>query len=189
LREKGNIKKTGFPNFWGREINKNKVSMELKEYVYNQYFSRDTLWVYCDMSMNLKGGGMSVACSYVTNCQITVKQQYVYPPADSSHKSIFGELRAVIFALTHFEKYMLNATNIVIFSDINTIEDLMNNVAIFKKNPSLLKQQSEMQQLYRKAIAKHPEKKIIVQYLTSNHKAFNPFYRSAHNAARELLTR
>ncbi|MQR94192.1 hypothetical protein [Fictibacillus phosphorivorans] len=185
MKEKGSVKKAGFPVFWAKH--EKNVPEKLKEMIYHQYFSRDILYIYCDMSMIVNYSTMTIACSYVSNGNVQVKQQYVYPPQDSINKNIYGEIKAVIFALTHFEKYIGNCTNVIIYSDVKAIEAFLKKDSSFKKGTSLLKLQNEMLLIYERARSKHPQKTITIQYLIPEQKTFNPFYRSAHNAAKNLL--
>jgi hypothetical protein len=190
LNIKGNIKKVGNQVFWHKKYI-NNVPDEMKEMIYQQFFCDDSIYIYCDMSMNNDRNIMSVACSYVSNGKVIVKHQLVYPPQDCLNKNIFGEIKAIIFALTNFEKYMDEKTaeikKIVILSDINFVEDLLLHEPYFRKNSSLNKIQSDMKLLYRKMQNKYPNKDISIKYLQQNQKSYNPFYKSAHNAAKSLL--
>ncbi|PLR91660.1 hypothetical protein [Bacillus sp. T33-2] len=184
MRFKGNSKRVEKPNFWPKYSQ--NVPIELKDMVYQQYFCEDSLFIYCDMSMNNQSHLMSVACCYVHSGKVQVKQQLVYPPSDCVNKNIFGEFKAIIFALTHFEKYAASCKNVIIYSDIRQIEEYLNRDTKFKKNPSLIKIQSELISLYVGKKQRFPHKSITVQYLPHDHKAFNPFFKAAHNGAKRL---
>lgn len=187
---KGNTRRAGNQVFWHKKYI-NNVPDEMKEMVYQQFYCRDSLYIYCDMSMNTDRNIMSVACSYVSNGTVVVKHQLVYPPKDCINKNIFGEIKSIIFALTNFEKYMGRnideIKSIVILSDINFIEDLLLQEPYFRKNSSLNNIQTEMKLLFRKMQNKYPIKNISIKYLQQDQKSFNPFYKSAHNAAKSLL--
>jgi hypothetical protein len=187
---KGNTKRAGNQVFWHKKYIDN-VPDDMKEMVYQQCFCHDSLYIYCDMSMDVDRKMMSVACSYVSNGKVIVKHQLVYPPHDCLNRNIFGEIKAIIFALTHFEKYMDEKTtgikNVVVLSDINFVEELLLHKPYFRKNSSLNKIQSDMKLLYRKMQIKYPSKNISIKYLQKGQKSYNPFYKSAHNAAKSLL--
>jgi hypothetical protein len=50
-------------NFW--PMNAEKVTTIVKEIIFSQYYSKDTLYVYFDMSIKPGYSTMSVECSYV----------------------------------------------------------------------------------------------------------------------------
>lgn len=188
MKSKGNIKRVSKPKFWRK--GEEKVPSELKEMVYEQYYSRDTLYVYCDSSCSKVNGEMAVACTYLHNGSVIVKQQLVYAPKDVIGKNIYGELRAVIFALTHFSKYLERIyDNVKIFSDVDDIEKLLSNQIVFKHNVSLRKLHSELITLYEIKKREHPQLDIEIKYLPLYYKKHNPFMKSAHNASRKLLRR
>ncbi|MFZ0579491.1 MAG: hypothetical protein WAM41_18480, partial [Psychrobacillus psychrotolerans] len=69
MKVKGTIKNAGNkPNFWGKY--EKTTPQNIKEIIYNQYYSLDTLYVYCDCSMQLENNIMSIACSYIQNGSI-----------------------------------------------------------------------------------------------------------------------
>ena len=185
IRQKGNTKRAGKPNFWG-EYAKN-VPKELMEMVYSQYYSHDTLTVYCDGSS--KGSLMAAACSYVQNTSIIVRQQLVYPPKVCIGKNMYSELQAIIFGLTHYEKYRQDGCRQVIFySDVNGIDNLLAYESTFRKSQELRALQMEMMQTYytKKEQSHIP---ITVKYLPVDQKKYNPLARSSHNGANKLLSR
>ncbi|WP_349409378.1 hypothetical protein [Pseudalkalibacillus sp. SCS-8] len=184
MKPKGNLKRMKKPDFWPKYGA--KVPSKIKEQIYQQYYSRDTLYVYCDMSMLAGNSSMAVACSYVSNASVIVKRQFVYPLKDSLMVNLYGELKAVTFALTHFEKYIGFNQNVVIYSDVNYIDEVIKEGMNFKKRPSLRKAQEELSVLYKTQQRNHPGL-ITVEYLPSDLKSFNPFYKSAHNAAKKMF--
>jgi hypothetical protein len=187
VKHKGSPKQVNPPNFWSRY--ESQVSDELKNMIEEQYVSFD-LYIYCDCSVNVELRQMSCACSYVGNRRVIVKQQYVYPPPDCIDKPIYGEFKALIFGLTHFDKYMMNSCKSVIFySDINTIEGFLHNSITFKRNASLKKLQTELIILYQKIKNKYPDLTIHIKYLLKEEKVYNPFHRASHNAANRMLNK
>lgn len=185
LKAKGNVKRVTKPNFWGKY--ESKVPAKTKEFVYQHYYSLDTLSVYCDMSMGEDKSVMAVACSYVSCGQIIVKCQFVYPTRENIRKNIFGELKAVIFALKSLEKYIRDYPNVIIYSDIAEIENYLNQTTTFtKKNKILVDLQKEMSLLYGQLCQQFKNTNIKIQYL-GEFKAHNPFHKSAHNAAKKML--
>ncbi|PKC52179.1 hypothetical protein RhiirA1_482105 [Rhizophagus irregularis] len=48
MKTKGSQKHVGDLNFWGKY--REQISKELTEFVYEQYLSSDTLYIYCDSS-------------------------------------------------------------------------------------------------------------------------------------------
>ncbi|MFT9494594.1 MULTISPECIES: hypothetical protein [Bacillota] len=185
MKPKGNSKYVGKPKFWPK--NEDKVPSEIKEMIFQQYYSRDTLFIYCDMSMKHNYPTMAVACSYIKDSLVQVKQQYVHPPRESVSKNIYGELKAILFALTHFEKYIGDCSTIIFYSDVRDIEKFLTKEIVFKKNDSLSQLQEEIHLMFRKIKNKHTNKNITVCYLSHELRKYNPFYKSAHNAAKRML--
>lgn len=189
MRQKGSPKPVNPPNFWRKE-NENQVSDELKRMIHEQYLSHDSLYVYCDCSVNTNLMQMSVACSYVCSGRVIVKQQYVYPPQDCIDKPMYGELKSIVFGLTHYEKYLMpGCKKVIFFSDVDDIQRILHNEVPFKRNTSLQKVKSELILLYQKMKKKNPNLTIDVRYLSTEEKIFNPFHRSSHNAAKKMLRR
>ncbi|WP_442598114.1 hypothetical protein [Neobacillus sp. D3-1R] len=187
MKAKGNTKRLIKTNFW--EGYEEKVPKELKEMIFEQYLSNDTLFIYCDASGKLHCQEMSVACSYVQGASVIVKQKFVYLPTDCINKNIYGEMQSIFFTLIHFTKYMMpGCKSVIIFSDVNEIENILNNQKKFE-NLSLRKAQSELILLYHKAKKQNPNISIEIKYLPTEQKLYNPFYRASHNAAYDMLHR
>jgi hypothetical protein len=186
VRAKGSSKRVVKPNFWkGYE---DKVPIELKELVYEQYLSQD-LFVYCDASQKRDYTQQSIACTYVQNTSIVVKQRFVYLPRDCINQIFYGEMEAVMFALKHFSKNMMaSCKNVIIFSDILTIEQLITGEATFK-NPSLKKLQKEMVFFYQIVKKQYPNLCIEIKHLCPLNKKYNPFHNASHNAAYSMFRR
>jgi hypothetical protein len=182
---KGEPKRVTPVNFWPR--NAEKVPSIVKELIFSQYYSKDTMYVYCDMSMKPGFSTMSVACSYVKEGSVLIKHKYVHPPKESYDKNIYGELKAIIFALSHFEKYIGKCTSMILYSDVNEIERIVSREITFKHNFSLKEVQNELILLYKKIISQYPGKVIRISYLPEVLRKYNPFHKSAHNAAKKLL--
>lgn len=184
--KKGNLKRVTKPRFWGER--ESQISEELKEMIFEQYLSYDSLACYCDCSVSRDLSQMACACTYVGNGSIIVKQQYAYPPKDCVDKPIYGELKALIFALTNFEKYMMpGCEKVTFYSDVDDIEGFLHNKITFKRNASLKKLQSELILLYQRIQKMHPNIRIDVRYLQPFEKVNNPFHRSSHNAVKRML--
>ncbi|SOC08289.1 hypothetical protein SAMN05880501_10554 [Ureibacillus xyleni] len=188
MKSKGIVKRVKKPSFWGNH--EEKVPLELKEWVLNQYFSQGWLYIYCDSSCSKLNHGMSVACTYVGNGSVMVTQQLVYSPADVCGKNVFGELKSVIFALLNFSKYIETAhKGVTIYSDLDDIEMLLSKQIVFKKIDTLKTVQNELIDLFVKMQTENPELTIEVKYLTRQFKKHNPFMKASHNASRRLLKR
>ncbi|MED1674220.1 hypothetical protein [Pallidibacillus thermolactis] len=187
MKMKGTIKIAGkMPNFWGKYMK--KVPENVKQIIYNQYYSIDTLYIYCDCSMSIEKSKMSIATSYIQNGFVTVKSQVIYPPSDCLEKNVYGELQAIISGLSNFEKYMNNESKkIVIYSDVNDIIKILNKQVTFKKVTSLMKLQNNLIQLFQNKRIENPNLSFSIEYLSRDLKPFNPFLKSAHNGARKAL--
>lgn len=187
MKVKGTIKNAGNkPNFWGKY--EKTIPQNSKEMIYNQYYSLDTLYVYCDCSMQLENNIMSIACSYIRNGSIIVKSKVIYPPNDCKGKNTYGELQAVISSLSNFDKYMNSFTKeIVIYSDVDDIIKILNLEVNFKKVSSLMKLQTNLIQLLDHKQIEYPNILLSIEYLSNNLKTYNPFAKSAHNAARKII--
>lgn len=187
MKDKGAVKRFGRrPNFWGNY--RDELPKEFKEVIYHQYYSHDTCYVYCDCSMPAESNIMSIACSYVQNGSVTVKGNIIYPPKDCWGKNTYGELQAIMFGLLHFEKHMYRySKNLVIYSDVDHVTNILNSKVPFKKVPSLRKLQPALVQLFEQKQVENPHLNISIEYLTVYLKNHNPFAKSAHNAARKLL--
>jgi ribonuclease HI len=185
IRQKGSIKRAGKPNFWGKYAK--NVPKELIEMVYSQYYSHDTLSVYCDGSS--KGELMAVACSYVQNTLITVRQKLVYPPKACIGKNFYSELKAITFGLNHFEKYRQDGCRqVILYSDVAQIEEFLEYESTFRKSRELRESQVEMIQTYHQK-KEHSHIPITIKYLPVDQKKHNPLARSSHNGAKKLLRR
>ncbi|WP_163971070.1 ribonuclease H family protein [Oceanobacillus halotolerans] len=184
---KGNVRRVGNQkNFWGRKAK--KISSELKEFVYEQYFSMNSLFVYCDASMHKKGIQMATACSFVKDGSVIVESSWIYPPAACYRKNVYGELQAILYALLHVNKHMGNpCDNITIYSDVNNIKGILEGTTTFKKNHALQQIQKDLQHTYKTISASHPQINLSIEYLTVDKKMYNPFAKSAHNAAKKLI--
>lgn len=175
-------------NFWGKY--EGNIPIELKEMVFEQYYSQDTLFVYCDSSCSKVGSDMAIACTYVINGSIFVKNKFFHSPEDCIGKNIFGELKAVLFALKNFNRCLGRLyDNVIIFSDVNDIKRILLNKMVFKNNDSLRKLQAELITLYKEKKKDNPEISIEIEYLPLNLKMHNPFMKASHNASRKLMKR
>ncbi|MGI8386608.1 hypothetical protein [Robertmurraya sp. P23] len=182
---KGSPKRVTPVNFWIKY--KEKVPENIKGLIYDQYYSKETMYVYCDMSMKPGYTTMAISCSYIKEGTVIVKHQYIYPPEESFKKNIYGELKAIIFALSNYKKYIGSCKSMVIYSDVFNIEKILIKEITFKKSKSLKIVQDELINLYKVSGNKINSKCIEIKYLTEELKRYNPFYKSAHNAARELF--
>ncbi|WP_033827769.1 hypothetical protein [Bacillus andreraoultii] len=187
MKVKGTVKSVGKkPNFWG-DYEKN-IPPKVKEMIYDQYYSLDTMFIYCDCSMQLEKNMMSAACSYLQGGSVTVKSSIIYPPNDCKGKNTYGELQAVMFGLNHFDKHMNRFTKkIVIYSDVKDINRILNRIVTFRKVSSLMKLQTSLILLFEQKQMENPNLNISIEYLSYDIKAYNPFAKSAHNAARKVL--
>lgn len=175
------------PNFWGRA--RRKLTHDFKDMIYNQYYSQETLYIYCDCSMNGNGTMMSIACSYVQRGSVTVSSRMIYTPSDCKGKNIYGELQAILLSLAGFENHIDKFnTDVVIYSDVDHINPIFSNQVTFKVC-SLSKQQKELVQLLNVKRAENRKLNISIDYLAIDDKSYNPFAKSAHNAARKLLNK
>ncbi|MDS9470901.1 hypothetical protein [Sporosarcina pasteurii] len=176
------------PNFWGRSSI--KLTQEFKDMIYSQYNSQETLYIYCDCSMNGKGNMMSIACSYVQKGSVTVNSNIIYTPSDCRGKNIYGELQAIVSGLLDFENHIDGFnTHVIIYSDVNHINQILSSKVTFKKGLSLIKQQQTLIQFLNLKQTQNPNLKISIEYLPIDFKYYNPFAKSAHNAARRLLNK
>lgn len=187
MKVKGNIKNAGKkPNFWGQY--EKTIPQNIKEMIYDQYYNLDTLYVYCDCSMQIEYNIMSIACSYIQNGSIMVKSNVIYPPNDCRGKNTYGELQAVMSSLFNFEKHMNQFTKkIVIYSDVDDIIKILNHKVNFKKISSLMNLQTNLIQLFDHKRKEYPNLILSIEYLSNDLKTYNPFAKSAHNAARKIL--
>lgn len=186
MKIKSSVKRGGrTPNFWGRA--KSKLTQDFKDRIYSQYYSEDTLYVYCDCSMNGEGYRMSIACSFVQRGFVTVSNHIINLPNDCRGKNIYGELVALAAGLMEFEQHIDRFNeNVIIYSDVDHINHIFSSQVTFKVD-SLIKQQKSLIQLLNWKRSENPELNISVEYLSIDFKNYNPFAKSAHNAARMLL--
>ncbi|MES1047597.1 hypothetical protein FOA22_24525 [Heyndrickxia oleronia] len=188
MKPKGNTKRAGAsPDFWKNYRTHLDVPEDLKSWVLNQYYDQVTLSVYCDASIKSDHSLIGVACSYISNGLIVVKQQYVQPPLYGENvPSLYAEIKGIVFALNFFEKYKGTCSEIVVYSDLIDIERMLGEEILFKKNMELQKVRKELRQLYKLKKARYGEK-LQINYLPVEKRKFNHFYRSAHNAASNLV--
>lgn len=188
MKLKSEAKKVRRVNFWGKY--EKIIPIELKEMVFDQYYSRDTLYIYCDSSCSKVNSDMAVACTYVKNGSIYVKKKFIRSPKDCVGKNIYGELKAVFFALKNFVKYLgRRYDSVIIFSDVNDIKRILLNKIVFKNNDSLRKLQVELITLYKEKKIESPGINIEIKYLPLNLRKHNPFMKASHNASRKLMKR
>lgn len=187
MKIKGTVKRAGKrPNFWG--VYEERIPERIKELIYHQYYSMETLYIYCDCSMQAEKNLLSIASSYVQNGSVIVESDIIYPPNNCKGKNIYGELHAIISSLFNFETHLNRITkNIVIYSDLNNIAEILTRKVKFNKDPSLKNTQSELIQLFENRKIQNPNLKVTIEYLPKDLKANNPFAKSAHNAARKVL--
>lgn len=188
MKFKGNAKRAGSsPDFWKNYKPHLEVSEDLKAWVLKQYYDQDTLSVYCDASISSDHSLIGVACSYISNGSIVVKQQYAQPALFGGNvSSWYAEMKGIMFALNFFEKYKGMSSNVVIYSDLVDIHRILGEEVMFKKNIELQKARKELKQLYKIKKDLHGEK-LDIKYLPIEQRKFNPFYRSAHNTSRSLV--
>ena len=188
MKPKVNSKRAGAPpDFWKDYWRHLHVPEDLKSWVLNQYYDKDTLSVYCDASIRNDHSLIGIACSYISNGCIIVKHQYAQPPLYRVNiSSYYAEIKGVMFALNFFGNYKGICSEVVIYSDLMEIERMLCEEIFFKKNLELEKVRKELKQLYKLKKAEYGEK-LQIKYLTVEKRRFNPFYRSAHNAARNLI--
>lgn len=187
MKIKGTTKRAGKrPNFWGRY--EKKIPESVKDLIYHHYYSFETLYVYCDCSMQIEKNLMSIACSYVHNGSVIVESNVIYPPKDCKGKNIYGELQAIISSLCNFETHLNSfIKNIVIYSDVNNITEILTYKLNFNKVFSLSNTQAELIHLFENKQIQNPNLEISIKYLPKILRANNPFAKSAHNAARKVL--
>lgn len=183
---KSHSKSVKMENFWGKY--EEKIPIEVKEMVFDQYYSQDTLFVYCDSSSSKVNNDMAVACTYVKNASITVKKQFIHSPEDCIGKNIFGELKAVLFALSHFNNYLgKSCERVIIYSDVNDINRILASQLVFDQNDSLKTLQMDLMNLYEKKKIENQNVTLEIKYLPLHRKKHNPFMKASHNASRKLL--
>ncbi|WP_430789126.1 hypothetical protein VBD025_02845 [Virgibacillus flavescens] len=184
MKAKGSTRRVDKPNFWKYEEN---VPNELKDFVFQQYLSNNTMHIYCDGSASGEIREMAIAVSILERGTVTVKQQLLFPPKNCYHKPIYAEIKALIFALRIFRKLMrVHCDQVIIYSDVANIESFLSKEITFNNN-SLMKLQSELIQTYQQILKENGSRLITIKYLPLDLKRHNPFANSAHNAAKSML--
>ncbi|MDM5209820.1 hypothetical protein [Cytobacillus kochii] len=184
---KSNTKRAGgLPEFWPNN-SASDIPIDFKDWVIAQYLNQQCMSIYCDASIKHNQNIIGVAFSVIANGSIQVKQQYIQPVQfPTSIPPIYAEMKSVIFALSHFEKYIGLCTEAIIYSDVNDIERILEDEPLFKKNPKLQDTRNELKLLYdNKQVTS--KVKFSIEYLPVERKRYNPFYKSAHNAAYRLV--
>ncbi|MFD2759773.1 RNase H family protein [Lentibacillus juripiscarius] len=185
MKQKGTNKPVpALPDFWGKS--KEIIEKEHKDWIYNQYFSREVLTIYCDGSMN-EQKKMAAGFCYVYNGTVTKKYHLVSKTRDCSIP-VFAEIIAIISALKKFRQNVRgNYSSVRIFSDLDYIDNILTQSSTFK-NTCLKKVQKELILTFEQSSLKYPNINIDISPLTRRQKRHNPFLKAAHNAARELIT-
>ncbi|MGD6873749.1 hypothetical protein ACQCU1_16350 [Sutcliffiella horikoshii] len=187
MRYKSNTKRAGAPvDFWKNYRAHLKVPQELKAWILDQYYDKETLCVYCDASLKEDYTVMGIACSYVVNGTITIKQQYTQSSYKEELSSWYAEIKAIIFALTFFERHKAGAAKVIIFTDLIDIERILGEEPFFRKNVHLNEVREELKKVYQLKKSIYGDN-LQVLYLPPDKRKFNPFHRSAHNAARKMI--
>lgn len=186
LRAKGNTRRVVMPEFWKKQYI-DDVPEGFKEFVYNQYFDNNNLYIYCDGSASKEMREMAIAVSILERGTVTVKQQLLFPPEECYYKPIYAEMKAILFALSIFKKLMREyCDQVVIYSDVSNIEDYLTNEKTFR-NQSLKNLQKELIETSQRVKSENKHFSIDIKYLAMSEKLYNPFMKSAHNAARDML--
>ncbi|GGK05580.1 hypothetical protein GCM10007063_29980 [Lentibacillus kapialis] len=185
MRQKNHQKSVpALPDFWKRS--KETVKKEHKDWIYNQYFSREVLTIYCDGSIN-EQNRMAAGFCYVYNGTVTKKYQLINGTRDCS-LSVFTEITAIINALKKFRQNVRGSySDVLIFSDLDYIDGILTQQSSFKSS-CLKKVQNDLIFTFKETSLKYPNIIIDIASLTKDQKRHNPFLKTAHNAARELIT-
>jgi len=175
----------GMPNFWGYLTDKTTLDDSFKDWIYHQYLSKEELSIYCKSNRS-SHGTMGIGVAYVQAGSVIVKRKYVYPPASCSSIVVYGELKALEFAISNFSKHRHSSSSIIrIYSNIDYIDRLMDGNISFKRR-CLEEAKKHLLSVYKQTISQHHNMSLEIDFLEKNRKSHNPFYVSAHNASRTL---
>jgi hypothetical protein len=157
---------------------------------------KDLLWdietvrVYCDCSISQDMKVAGLAATYIGFGSSLVKSKKHYSLVPMS--SLENELRAIIFSLEELsahlskkEAEMQSPKKVLIYSDLAQINDGLSG-EIWGKKPNL-------KMLINEILEKQNDLSngilVDIVYLESSEQKYNPYYSSAHNAARKIIKR
>jgi len=173
------------PNFWPKKF-RSKIPEDMKNWIYDQYYNQQTLIVYCDASIKHDQSVIGIACSFVANGSVMVKQKYITSPSVYEVvPPIYAEMKSLMFGLDFFNDYVNQCNEVIIYSDVNHIERILANGKVFNKHSLLQTVRDELITLYNQK-CNTSDVNLSIKYLPKNKKKFNPFYKSAHNAANKM---
>jgi hypothetical protein len=148
---------------------------QMDDYLWDQKVMR----VFCDCSLSHAFKFYGIAASFVFDGSVTLRTRKVYESSPQLH-STFGELRSILFAIEQSGSVMCEAMNqpdsVIVFSDVSAIDHLLANGedVAFGECVCLIK-----------AAKTSFAMNFDIRYLPPDEQRHNPFYSSAHNAARK----
>jgi hypothetical protein len=153
----------------------------------------DLLWdghvmrVYCDCSISHTLKAFGIAASFVYDGAVLVRSKKVYDRRLQLQPT-YGELQAVLFAIRQIESVLTMTMNvpdkIAIYSDVDKIDHLLTG--------GKATTYADCSHLISMATAyfntKWPGVDLDILYLPPEEQRYNPYYASAHNAARKEVS-
>lgn len=155
---------------------------------------KDLLWdtetvrIYCDCSISQDMKVAGLAATYIGFGSSLVKSKKHYSLIPMTN--LENELRVIVYSLENLSTYlsgkadeMQRPNKVLIYSDLAQITDGLSG-RIWTKKPTfkiLIDEILEKQTKLSKTIP------VDILYLESSERKYNPYYSSAHNAARKII--
>jgi hypothetical protein len=157
---------------------------EIEEY----RLDKDTFRVYPDSSELHKQGIFGLAFTCVGGGSVIVKSRKYYNQ-NFRGRNVYAEVVAIAFAMNSVRIILKNfealPEQVNILSDLNWIGNLENSK--WTKHP-MKKQIVEKVQIAKKNFqSEYPLVNLNLSYTGAKEKKYNPFYKAAHNASRDVL--
>lgn len=139
--------------------------------------------VYCDCSLSKTLKLYGVAASYVYDESVLVRSKKVYELTPHLNSTV-GELQAILYAIQQSGSVLRAATNqpdsVIVFTDLSAIDHLLDIGGDFAFE-KCIQRIAEAQSSFAKNWSTVSQE---IRYLPPDEQRYNPFYASAHNAAR-----
>lgn len=164
---------------------------EARERADNWLWDQEVLRVFVDASELKRQGIFGLGAIYVGQGCTFVKSKKHYNSSMQT-VSIYGEIMAVDFALQHLD-FLLNnnqitvPSTVIINSDWNGIGLVHDENMLLEKYPTINEVAKRINKKLELFSLSNPDLDLIVSYLNSDEKRYNPFYKAAHNASRKAI--
>jgi ribonuclease HI len=158
--------------------------IEMKDLLWDN----ETVRIYCDCSVSQDMKVAGLAATYIGFGSSLVKSKKHYSLVPMTN--LENELRVILFSLEELYSYLKSMDNemkkpskVSVYSDLAQIIDGLSR-KIWLKKPNLSILIDDILEKQKELSNKIP---VDILYLESSERKYNPYYSSAHNAARKII--